>query len=91
MLSSNRQPGCASSARARRLAAAPRVPEQALPPSGLLSDRLKEAESGGGPRPTMYSTGRTAATSSDALGDYKERVHQALFTRLGGRLVASER
>ncbi|MEI7548004.1 MAG: CpaF family protein [Actinomycetota bacterium] len=54
-----------------------------------LSDRLKEAESGAAPKPTLYSTGRTASSSSDALGDYKERVHQALFTRLGGRLFDS--
>jgi len=51
-----------------------------------LSDRLREADAKAPQRPKVYTTGRTTATISDALGEYKERVHEALFSRLGGRL-----
>lgn len=51
-----------------------------------LSDRLREVDANAPQRPKVYTTGRTAASVNDALGEYKTRVHEALFSRLGGRL-----
>jgi pilus assembly protein CpaF len=50
-----------------------------------LSDRLKAAEAGA-KRTTIISAARTAPVSRDAMTDFKTKVHEALFARLGARL-----
>ena len=51
-----------------------------------LSDRLKTAEATAGRQSFAYATSRPANRPTNALGDFKARVHEALFARLGTRL-----
>ncbi len=51
-----------------------------------LSDRLKTAEATAGRQSFAYATNRPANRPTNALGDFKARVHEALFARLGTRL-----
>ena len=52
-----------------------------------LSDRLKAAEGAATRRTSVYSQAtRKAPVSGDAMTEFKTKVHESLFTRLGSRL-----